>query len=80
MARGLYVGTAGWSVPKDVRQEFSPDGPALQRYAGRFDCVEINSTFYRTHRPSTFERWANSVPGGFRFSLKMPKAVTHERR
>jgi uncharacterized protein YecE (DUF72 family) len=41
--------------------------------------VEINSTFYRPHRASTFERWAKSVPRAFRFSVKIPNTITHEQ-
>jgi uncharacterized protein YecE (DUF72 family) len=42
--------------------------------------VEINSSFYRPHKPETYARWAASVPDGFRFAVKLPKAITHERR
>src|SRR5690606_36664574 len=42
--------------------------------------VEINSSFYRHHQQSTYARWAESVPDGFRFSVKMPRTITHERR
>lgn len=42
--------------------------------------MEINSSFYRPHRQQTYARWAESVPEGFRFSVKMPKQITHERR
>ena len=42
--------------------------------------MEINSTFHRPHRASTFARWAASVPAGFRFSLKIPKTITHEAK
>ena len=42
--------------------------------------MEINSSFYRPHRPSTYARWAESVPAAFRFSVKVPKAITHEAR
>ena len=42
--------------------------------------VEINSTFHRPHRASTYDRWARSVPDGFRFCLKAPKTITHEAR
>jgi uncharacterized protein YecE (DUF72 family) len=52
----------------------------LQRYSGRFPAVEINSSFYRPHRPATYAKWADSVPAGFRFSVKVPKQITHERR
>lgn len=52
----------------------------MERYASRLPAVEINSSFYRSHRPATYERWAASVPPGFRFSVKMPRDVTHIRR
>ncbi|MGI9090673.1 MAG: DUF72 domain-containing protein [Gemmatimonadaceae bacterium] len=53
---------------------------ALERYASRFPAVEINSSFYRPHRPATYERWAATVPPAFRFSVKIPKAITHGLR
>jgi uncharacterized protein YecE (DUF72 family) len=56
------------------------EGTHLQRYAARFPAVEINSSFYRPHRPATYARWAASVAPGFRFAVKVPKAITHERR
>lgn len=59
---------------------FPADGSHLERYAAVFDAVEINSSFHRRHRATTYERWARSVPAGFRFSLKLPKTITHERR
>ena len=42
--------------------------------------VEINSTFYRPHRATTFERWAASVPNEFRFAVKIPRTITHDKR
>ena len=57
------------------------DGPShLARYASRLECAEINSSFHRPHRPQTYERWAQSVPDDFRFSVKLPKSITHEAR
>nr|WP_255703479.1 DUF72 domain-containing protein [Lysobacter sp. GX 14042] len=52
----------------------------MARYATRFSVVEVNSTFYRLHLPRTFERWAATVPDDFRFSVKMPRSITHEAR
>jgi uncharacterized protein YecE (DUF72 family) len=49
----------------------------LERYASRLSCVEINSSFHRPHRRTTWERWATATPEGFRFAVKAPKAVTH---
>jgi uncharacterized protein YecE (DUF72 family) len=59
---------------------FPRGATALERYARVFDAVEVNSTFYRTPRPGTCQRWADSVPAGFRFSLKLPRALTHYAR
>jgi uncharacterized protein YecE (DUF72 family) len=73
----LFIGLAGWSLRKDFLEAFPATGTHLQRYAGRFNCVEINSSFYRPHRLSTYQRWADSTPGHFRFSVKLPKQITH---
>jgi uncharacterized protein YecE (DUF72 family) len=42
--------------------------------------AEINSSFHRPHRLTTWQRWHDSVPGNFRFSVKLPKAITHEKK
>ncbi len=76
----IRVGTAGWQVPRAVRDRFPEAGSTLQRYAGVFPAVEINATFYRPPRPATFERWAATTPSGFRFAVKAPRSVTHERK
>jgi len=80
MPSAIYVGCAGWSLPKAEQDAFPVEGAHLQRYAARFPAVEINSSFYRPHRPTTYARWAASVPEGFRFAVKAPKAITHQRR
>ncbi len=76
----VRIGCAGWSIPSRHAHLFGDGDSHLARYATRFDVVEINSTFYRPHQPRTFERWAASVPATFRFSVKLPKATTHEAR
>ena len=76
----IHVGTAGWSISSVYKADFPATGTHLERYAARFDCVEINSSFYRPHLHETYTRWADSVPDGFRFSVKMPKSITHEKR
>lgn len=43
------------------------------------NAAEINSSFYRPHRRSTYERWAASVPADFGFSAKIPKTISHEK-
>jgi uncharacterized protein YecE (DUF72 family) len=76
-ARGIRIGTAGWAIPSAAGPRFPAEGSALERYANVFNAVEINSTFHRSHRTSTFERWRDAVPDTFTFSLKIPKAITH---
>ncbi len=74
----FHIGTAGWTIPRLSPPEFSGDASHLTRYATHLNAVEINSTFYRPHRPATFARWAATVPSNFRFSVKAPRAITHE--
>ena len=76
----MRIGTAGWSIPRAVAEHFPPEGTSLERYAARFNAAEINSSFHRPHRASTWRRWAESVPADFRFAAKVPKAVTHTRK
>ncbi|MCB8821247.1 DUF72 domain-containing protein [Microvirga rosea] len=76
----MRIGTAGWSIPKECASAFPDDGSHLERYSAIFNAVEINSSFYRPHRSSTYERWASAVPEEFRFAVKIPKVITHERR
>jgi uncharacterized protein YecE (DUF72 family) len=78
MAQALsYLGCAGWSLPTDAQAQFAVEGSHLQRYAGRLNAVEINSSFHRPHSRATYERWAAAVPPDFRFSVKLPKTITH---
>lgn len=80
------IGLAGWSEATSRFRSLypvpsSPDKPSgLQRYAESFDFVEINASFYRQMRRSTFERWAADTPDDFRFSVKMHRGLTHFHR
>jgi uncharacterized protein YecE (DUF72 family) len=77
---GVRVGCAGWSLPRETWPQFPEAGSHLERYAARLNAAEINSSFYRPHQPATYARWADSVPADFRFSAKLPKTITHEKR
>ncbi|WP_295910119.1 DUF72 domain-containing protein [uncultured Xanthomonas sp.] len=79
-ASRIRVGCAGWSIASTQRALVGDGASQLARYATRFDAVEINSTFYRAHRASTYQRWADSVPTHFRFSAKLPRTITHDAR
>lgn len=76
----LRIGTAAWALPRAVRDRFPAGASNLARYAGRFAATEVNSSFYRPHRRTTWERWAASVPTDFRFAVKLPRAITHDAR
>ena len=75
----LCIGTAGWALPRAVRDAFPAEGSHLECYASRFAGVEINSSFYRPHRRAVYQRWAAIVPEAFRFAVKIPRAITHEQ-
>lgn len=80
MPSRVYIGTAGWSIPRAAAGEFAGDGTHLQRYAQVLSCAEINSSFYRPHAATTYARWRESTPPAFRFAVKVPRTITHERR
>ena len=70
-----WIGSSGWSYPS-WRPGFYPEGTAnedfLAYYAQRLASVELNSTGYRLPSEEQFARWAEQVPEGFRFAVKMP--------
>jgi uncharacterized protein YecE (DUF72 family) len=76
----IVIGTAGWSIAGKEAGCFPREGSALERYSARFPGVEINSSFHRSHRAATWQRWRDSVPPGFRFAVKVPKSITHQRK
>ena len=79
----VLVGTSGYSY-KEWKGGFYPPGlkaaGMLRFYAERFPTVEINNTFYRMPSAELLARWAADVPAGFRFVLKAPRRITHEKR
>jgi uncharacterized protein YecE (DUF72 family) len=79
-AAPIRIGTAGWTVPGPHAARFALEGSHLERCASALHCVEINSSFYRSHMLRTWERWAASTPPDFRFAVKVPKTITHEAK
>lgn len=79
----VFVGTSGFSYAP-WRGPFYPKGLAadgmLRFYAGVFDTVEINNTFYRMPQPSMLASWREQTPEHFRFALKAPQRITHHLR
>jgi len=72
------IGCAGWSIPSRYAAHFGPGDSALARYATRFEVAEIDSSFYRPHQRTTYARWAATVPSEFRFSVKLPRTISHD--
>jgi uncharacterized protein YecE (DUF72 family) len=79
----IYVGVGGWNFAP-WRGSFYPEGLPQARelhYASRaLTSIEINSTFYGTQKPATFQKWHDETPDGFIFSVKAPRFATHRRR
>jgi uncharacterized protein YecE (DUF72 family) len=79
----LRIGCSGWSY-KDWQGIFYPKDLAakgyLKYYSGVFNCVEIDSSFYRVPYPSMITQWRLNTPQGFLFSPKLPKKITHENK
>ena len=74
----VLVGLAGWSNPPAKRVDRADTQSHLAFYSQHFSCVEINSSFYRAHQSTTYARWSADTPPQFRFSVKMPRSITHE--
>jgi len=80
MTFDLRIGTAGWTIPAAVADRFPPSGTHLERYGRGMNTAEVNTSFYRPHRRTTWERWAASTPFDFRFAVKVPRLLTHDQR
>lgn len=76
----VRLGCAGWSINSATAHRFDGEGSHLERYARVLNAVEINSSFYRPHQAKTYARWADAVPDDFRFSVKVPRTVSHDAR
>lgn len=76
----MRIGTAGWSISRDAASAFPGEGRHLERYARVLACAEINSSFHRSHRVEVYQRWAAQTAPGFRFSVKLPRSISHDAR
>jgi uncharacterized protein YecE (DUF72 family) len=80
MPRRVFIGTAGWSIPRATAHRFACEGTHLQRYARVLAGAEINSSFHRRHSTATYAKWAGCAPPAFRFAVKIPRTITHDRK
>ena len=79
----VRVGTSGWSYDHWAGVLYPPGLPPAQRlahYVAEFATVELNASFYRWPRDTTFAGWARRLPPGFVMSVKAPRGLTHARK
>ncbi len=65
----------GSIYPKNAK-----DRDLLFHYSRQFNCIELNTTYYRNPDPTTVANWNKSTPAGFRFCPKIPKEISHTRQ
>jgi uncharacterized protein YecE (DUF72 family) len=78
-----YIGTSGWHYDH-WRDRFYPEKLAkakwLEFYAGHFNTVEVNNSFYRLPSEAAFNNWRESSPSNFTFAVKVNRFITHIKR
>ena len=79
MSGRILVGTSSWADPGFVKDWYPPGMPARDRlpwYAERFECVELNSSFYAVPERSTVSRWCEVTPESFVFDVKLHRLLS----
>lgn len=79
----VRVGTSGWAYRHWLGRVYPrrlPGPQLLPHFARRFPSVEVNSTYYRLPEPRVVDAWREAVPPGFRFVVKAPGSITHDKR
>ena len=79
----IFVGTSGWSYAHWDGVLYPPGTRPQERlghFVRRFPTVELNASFYRWPRPSTFAGWRQRLPTGFQMSVKAPRGLTHGKQ
>ncbi len=79
----VYVGTSGWYYDHWEGVLYPPKLPKAKRlevYLRRYNCVELNITYYRVPARAMFEGWHRKAPPGFLYVAKAHREITHERK
>lgn len=83
MSLHYYIGTSGWHYDH-WRNRFYPEKLSkakwLEFYAGNFDTVELNNSFYKLPSENAFANWRDSTPAHFAFAVKVSRFITHIKR
>ncbi|MFQ3786422.1 DUF72 domain-containing protein [Halomonas sp. A29] len=79
----LRIGTSGYQY-RHWKGRFYPSELAQDEwfghYAGQFDTVEINNTFYNLPQAGTLDKWKKIAPAGFEYALKFSRYGSHMKR
>lgn len=76
-----FLGTSGWSYDDWIGPLYPKQStPKLKYYSSIFSTVEIDSTFYAYPKKEMVEGWVKNSPIGFKFSPKLPRIITHEKK
>lgn len=78
MTLPCFLGCPQWQHPDWNPQLPSGQSP-LERYSKVLNCVEGNTTFYATPSREQCRQWRSQVPDDFRFLLKFPREISHDR-
>jgi uncharacterized protein YecE (DUF72 family) len=76
----FYSGTSGLVLSEPNKKSFPvsfQEKSRLEYYASLFNSIEVNSSFYKIPQFKTCLRWAESVPGSFKFTVKIWRGITH---
>src|SRR5215217_6861878 len=80
--RDWYIGCSGFYY-KEWKDIFYPKGLPqhdwFSFYAEHFNALELNNTFYRFPEPESLHKWYDEAPTGFRFAVKAPREITHDK-
>lgn len=79
----IYLGTSGWTYgdwsgvfyPKELKA-----AERLKYYAGRFNSLEINATFYRLPSQTMLDAWNRQLPADFHLVVKGSRLITHLKK
>ena len=79
----IHIGTSGWSYNHWEHVLYPPGTPPYHRlgyYLEHFQTVELNASYYRWPRDTTFKSWRRRLPEGFLMSVKAPRGLTHAKK
>jgi uncharacterized protein YecE (DUF72 family) len=79
----IFIGTSGWNYDHwkgSFYPETMPKTRWLNHYAQAFSTIEVNATFYRQMKESTFQKWRQQTPEGFLWAVKASRFITHIKK